>query len=154
MNRFAGIMQAIGWIAAVVWLATWIQGYRVEAALSELAWHTIGSMTAAALSLLARGWTLSYLLLTARDSRRAAAPGDPGSRGIAARRVAIVAALLFAAWMIFVFALSGQLLWHRIGPLTHSAVGLVTVILHVVALLLERQALASESVPSRIAPAV
>lgn len=154
MNRFAKIMQAIGWLAAAVWLTTWIQGFRVEGATAALAWHTISSLTAAALTLLSRGWTLSYFLLAARERRRGAPAQGHSSGRTSAETSAILAELLFLGWLAVVFASSGQLLWHRIDASTHSMLGLATVALHVAVLLLERRALAREAVPAPVAAAL
>lgn len=154
MNRFAKIMQSVGWVAAALWLATWAQGFRVEDAPLALAWHTIGSLTASALTLLSRGWTLSYLLLEIRERRRGAPAAGAGAQRVSAPALAIYTELFFFAWLAGVFALSGQLLWHRITPFTHSLVGLATVVLHVAVLLFERRALARESASMAAAAAL
>ncbi|MEZ5313023.1 MAG: hypothetical protein R2862_04885 [Thermoanaerobaculia bacterium] len=110
MNRYARIMQWIGVLALFVWLATLAQGFAVDTGRPTLAWHTIGALLAAALTLLARTWTISFLL-SSGSSSDAAMPG-PARR----RTVALAASALSLVWLAAAFLFAGRLLWHRLAP--------------------------------------
>ncbi|MGE0639094.1 MAG: hypothetical protein AB7G12_08495 [Thermoanaerobaculia bacterium] len=136
MNRYARIMQWIGVLALLCWLVTLAQGFAVDTGRPTLAWHTIGALLAAALTLLARTWTISFLLLSSGSSSDAATPGSARRR-----TVALAASALSLVWLAVAFLFAGRLLWHRLAPSVHAAIGAGIVVSHVAALWLERRAL-------------
>jgi hypothetical protein len=133
MNRYARIMQGVGGLAAAIWIAALLQGRRVEADGPDLALHTVLALAAAATTLLPRVWTVVFLLL---GSGRFA---DAGARK--ARNVALALSALALAVLAFHFALSGAMLWRRITPLQHAALGGAVLVSHLLALWCERRAL-------------
>jgi hypothetical protein len=133
MNRYARIMQGVGWLAVAVWVAALVQGRRVEADGPDLALHTVLALAAAATTLLPRVWTVVFLLL---GGWRFA---DAGARR--ARNVALAASALALAILAFHFALSGAMLWRRITPSQHAAFGAAVLLSHLAALWCERRAL-------------
>jgi hypothetical protein len=142
MNRYARIMHAVGWLAALLWIAAWIQGRGVATDGPELGLHTMLALTAAAATLLSRAWTVVFLLL---GGERFAEP--------AARRRRIVALLLatLALTLLTVhFALSGSMLWRRISVVQHALLGGGLILAHVVALGAEWRALAARERPGLI----
>lgn len=135
MNRFARIMQGVGWAATAAWVVAWAQGFAVEGERSEIAMHTLVALAGAAAALLGRVWTMVFLGL-----RRNLRPEAPLSfRAVA---IAGTVSLLFVA---ATFATSGQILWRRVPPLAHAALGLGLLASHVWALVAERRALREDA---------
>ena len=133
MNRYARIMQGVGWLAALLWVAVWTQGRAVEGDGPELGLHTLMALGAAATTLLSRAWTIVFLLLA--PDRFA----DAGARR--RRNLALVASTISVVILAFQFALSGSMLWRRITPGEHAALGGLLLASHLVALWSEGRAL-------------
>lgn len=137
MNRFAKIMQAIGWAAVALWFAVAAQGFLVAEERPELALHTVLALAAAAATVLSRVWSLLFLFLGAERFASAAARR--------ARRLALATGLGALGVLSAQFALAGRLLWGSVSASTHAAVGAALVATHLVALVCERRALTQES---------
>jgi len=133
MNRFARIMQGVGWLAAVLWVVVWIQGRSIEADGPELGLHTLLALAAAAATLLSRAWTLIFLLLSPDLSAGAGARRS--------RALAFAASTIAIAVLAFQFALSGSMLWRSITPEQHAALGGLLLGTHLLALWMEARAL-------------
>ncbi len=147
MNRFAKIMQGVGWLGAGLLAVVWAQGFVVRDDAPALARHSTIALAAAALCVLPRLWTIAYLLLAARGREKLHGKGkDPSGGPVAAlakrhQRQALFAALFALAGLGGSFALASAILVRHASPLAHSATGLLAVGLQIVALSLERRAL-------------
>jgi len=151
MNRFAKIMQVLGWAGAALLAVVWAQGFVVSDGAPELARHSAIAIAAACLCTLPRFWTIAYLALAARGrrvQRRSTAGSGPSATGKRAawmRRQALIASMLALIGLSGSFALAGATLMHRVSPAAHAAVGFVAIALQIGALLLERRALRADT---------
>ncbi|MEO7793238.1 MAG: hypothetical protein ABIV06_00580 [Thermoanaerobaculia bacterium] len=149
MNRFARIMQFLGWTGSALLAAVWAQGFRVQDGVPELARHSTLALVAALLCVLPRFWTIAYLYLAARGRARIhdkQGSGDAAGRKAArVRRQALAASALALVGLSGSFALAGALLLRHTSPISHAAAGALAVALQVVALVLERRALRVDS---------
>lgn len=159
MNRFAKIMQAVGWLGAALLAVVWAQGLVVRDDAPQLARHSTLALAAASLCVLAHLWTVAFLLLAARGREKLHGKGKDSSRGPAValaqrhRRQALITALFALAALGGSFALAGAILVRHASPLAHSATGLLAVALQIAALLLERRALfADQSAMAELDP--
>ena len=155
MNRFAKIMQVLGWLGVAVLAIVWAQGFVVRDDPPELARHSTVAILAAGLCVLPRFWTVAYLLLAARGraTRLRRAAGTPTAaespttqdRSTRIRRWAIVSSGIALLALPGFFALAGGILQRRTSPLAHALTGLAAIALQVVALALERRALRADA---------
>ncbi len=155
MNRFAKIMQLLGWTGAALLTVVWTQGYFVRGETPELGHHSMIALAAACLCVLPRSWTVAYLLLAARGRatrQRAgrpkgeAAPSSTGERAARLRRHALASALFALIALSASFSLGGAILLRRVDPVTHAVAGVIAILLQIFALFLERRALLADSV--------
>lgn len=163
MNRFAKIMQVLGWLGVAVLAIVWAQGFVVRDDPPELARHSTVAILAAGLCVLPRFWTVAYLLLAARGraTRRRRAAGSPAGaespaspdRSTRIRRWAIVSSGVALVALSGSFALAGGILQRRTSPLVHALTGFAAIALQVVALALERRALRADAVEMAAMPA-
>lgn len=153
MNRFARIMQALGWIGVALLTVVWSQGFLVRDDTPQLARHSTLALGAALLCVLPRFWTVTYLLLAARG-RGALRQGAPatGERSARSRRIALVASGVALVGLSGSFALAGAILLRRTSPVVHAIAGFVAVALQVAALILERRALLADAAEMRALP--
>lgn len=146
MNRFAKIMQVLGWLGVVLLAAVWTQGFFVRDQPLALARHSVLAIAAAGLCILPRFWTLAYLPLAARG-RTSRRPGG-GSRTDASarlRRLAMIAGVVALAGVGGSFALAGAVVLRKVTPLAHGLAGGVALALQIGALLVERRALLADA---------
>lgn len=143
MNRFAKIMQWLGWAGVVLLSVVWAQGFLVRDDTPELARHSMIALAAACLCILPRFWTIAYLALAARG--RKARGTVVGERAARLRHLALVASILAVAGLAGSFGLAGAILVSRASPLPHAVVGFVGLALQIAALLLERRALLADA---------
>jgi len=143
VNRFARIMQGLGWTGVALLTVVWAQGFVVRDDAPALAQHSTLALAAACFCILPRLWTIAYLTLAARARRRHG--GVPGERAARLRRLAVVAAVVAIAGLAGSFALAGAILARRASPLPHALVGCVGIALQIAALLLERRALLADA---------
>ena len=156
MNRFARIMQLLGWAGAALLTVVWTQGYFVRGETPELGRHTMIALAAACLCVLPRFWTAAYLLLAARGratrqcAQRPPGEGAPSSeRAARLRRDALASALFALIALSASFSLGGAILLRRVDPVTHAVAGVVVILSQIVALFLERRALLADGVEMR-----
>lgn len=158
MNRFARIMQLLGWAGTALLTVVWTHGYFVRGETPELGRHTMIALAAACLCVLPRFWTAAYLLLAARGraTRQRAnrpagedAPSPTGERAARLRRDALASALFALIALSASFSLGGAILLRRVDPGTHAVAGAVAILSQIVALFLERRALLADSVEMR-----
>jgi hypothetical protein len=148
MNRFASIMQVIGWVGVVLLTIVWGQGFMVHDDHPQLARHSTLALAAALLCVLPRFWTIAYLPLAARarkaERRRvdASVPAEPSASH---RRRALIAAAVAILGLSGSFALAGAILLRRVPALAHGIAGVVAIALQLVALMLERRALLADA---------
>ncbi|MEO8198375.1 MAG: hypothetical protein ABI689_16810 [Thermoanaerobaculia bacterium] len=167
MNRFAKIMQVLGWLGVAVLTIVWVQGFFVRDNAPELARHSAVAILAASLCVLPRFWTVAYLSLAARGraTRRRRGPGAPTEvasperldRSTRIRRWAIVSSAVALIALSGSFALAGAIVLRRASPVAHALAGLAAIALQVVALAFERRALradADEMAAMPAAPAI
>ena len=148
MNRFAKIMQFLGWLGFALLAAVWTQGFFVRDQPPELARHSQLAIAAVGLCILPRFWTLAYLQLAARGraSRRpAGALPSAAERFARRRRLATIAAGVALVALAGSFALAGGVVQRRVSPLAHGLAGCVALALQIGALLLERRALLDDA---------
>ena len=149
MNRFAKIMQVLGWCGVGLLAVVWGQGFFVRDDAPQLARHSTIALAAAALCILPRFWTAAYLVLAARGRaarRRAAGSAAPApERSARLRRRAYAAAAIALVGLSGSFVLAGALLLRRASPLAHAAAGILSVAVQVAALMLERRALLADA---------
>lgn len=144
MNRFAKIMQLLGWSGVALLSVVWAQGFLVRDDTPELARHSWIALAAACLCVLPRFWTIAYLGLAARGRRaRGAGVGEQAARP---RRLALVVSSLAIVGLGGSFALAGAILVHRASPIPHAIAGFIGIALQVAALRLERRALLADAV--------
>ena len=94
VNRFAKIMQWLGWAGVALLSVVWAQGFLVRDDTPELARHSMIALAAACLCILPRFWTIAYLALAARGEEGARrrgggacrSPAAPGAGGVDPRR--------------------------------------------------------------------
>jgi hypothetical protein len=150
MNRFARIMQFLGWVGVALLSGMWALGFSVGEDTVLLSRHTAGALAAACLCVLPRFWTIAYLALAARGRarRQPSAGGAPattaGRQASMRRRVrqwANIASIAALVGLAVAFAIAGSVLLRRVSPLVHALSGAGAVALQIVALLLERRAL-------------
>ncbi len=151
MNRFAKIMQFLGWAGVLLLAAVWVQGFAVGDDAPQLARHSTIALAAACLCVLPRFWTLAYLVLAARGravqrrSRVGSGPSPPAERATPIRRQALLASAVALVGLTGSFALAGVILMRRASPLAHATAGFVAIALQIVALFLERRALLADA---------
>ena len=163
MNRFAKVMQLLGWAGAALLTVAWAQGFVAPDDSLELARHSRIALAAACLCILPRFWTMAFLALAARGRKAlrklpvassAAATSGPSSpsngsvarvRSARLRRLAFVAGVLAVGGLVGTFGLAGAILIHRASPLPHSIAGFVGIALQIAALVLERRALLADA---------
>lgn len=143
MNRFAKIMQVLGWGGFALLSLVWAQGFLVRDDTPELARHSMIALAAACLCILPRFWTIAYLALAARG-RKARGAGAV-ERAARLRYLALVASILAVAGLAGSFGLAGAILVKRSSPLPHAVAGFVGIALQIAALLLERRALLADA---------
>ncbi len=154
MNRFARILQTIGWLGVLGLAGAAIGGRGAAEEPSRLAWHTTVVVAATAPLLLAHLWTLGYLWSSARSRRSITSPEDPeelssrAARSIARAAIATALILLFATYL-----LARALLWRELPPWLHGAAAWTTLVAQMVALLAARRALALDDRAQRSADA-
>jgi len=141
MNRFAKIMQVIGWFGAALLVVAWAQGFAVRDDSPQLARHSMIALAAACLCVLARLWTIAYLALAAGGRARRWKDEIDAAGTARIRSRAVVASLLALAGLGASFALAGAILLRRVSPLSHASAGFIAIALQLVALVLERRAL-------------
>lgn len=150
MNRFAKIMQVLGWLGVALLVGVWAQGFSVSGEAPRLAQHSTIAIVAAGLCILPRFWTIAYLHLAARGRaarRRSGAAMDAmaSARADRLRRLAYLASGMALAGLAGSFALAGAVVLRRTSPMTHAAASLAALALQAVALWLERRALLADS---------
>jgi hypothetical protein len=149
MNRFAKIMQVIGWVGVVLLTIVWGQGFMVHDNQPQLARHSTLALAAALLCVLPRFWTIAYLPLAARarrnERRRSAVESAGRETSAAHRRRALIAAAVAIVGLSGSFALAGAILLRRVPALAHGIAGVVAIALQLVALMLERRALRADA---------
>jgi hypothetical protein len=154
MNRFAKIMQLLGWAGAALLAVVWTHGTFVRGDTPELGRHSMIALAAACLCVLPRCWTIAYLLLAARG-RAGLATGAPGAviaarpsptsaHAVRLRRQALAAALFALVGLSVSFSLGGAILLRRVEPVAHAIAGAIAIVLHLVALFFERRALLAD----------
>lgn len=150
MNRFAKIMQVVGWLGVAVLGAVWAQGFLVSGDAPQLASHSAIAIVAAGLCILPRFWTIAYLLLAARGRATRLRAGGGTETAAAARadrtrRLAYLASGIALGALLGSFALAGAVILRRTSPMTHAVVSMAALALQAVALWLERRALLADS---------
>lgn len=150
MNRFAKIMQSLGWLGVVLLAAVWTQGFFVRDQPPALARHSILAIAAAGLCILPRFWTIAYLPLAARGrANRRPAGGRRAEASARLRRLATIAGVLALVGVAGSFALAGAVVLRKVSPLAHGLAGGVALALQIGALLVERRALLADAVEMR-----
>ena len=159
MNRFARIMQFLGWVGVIALSGVWAQGFAVHEDTPRLARHTAVALVAACLCVLPRFWTMAYLLFAERGraaQRRKSGAGAlySGSvRQLASgrhlRRWAIFGSATALVGLAGSFALAGSVLLRQVSPALHATAGVGAIALQAVALLLERRALLGDAAEMR-----
>lgn len=155
MNRFARIMQVLGWLGVVALGVAAAGGYSVSGEPSTLARHTVAVVVATGPLLLAQLWTLCFLALSA-GSRRSLADrsGETETAARSRRRRAIVTSLLAIGLLLATYFVASALLWRRLPPWVHGASAWATVFAQAIALITARRALvADQKAQERAAPA-
>ena len=151
MNRFAKIMQFLGWLGIAVLAVVWAQGFVVRGDTPALARHSTIALAAASLCVLPRFWTMAFLVLAARGRARLRGRGSKddttgGARSATRiRRRALVASGVALVALSGSFALAGAILMRRASPVAHAIAGFVAIAFQVAALLLERRALLADA---------
>lgn len=143
MNRFAKIMQVLGWVGVALLTVVWAQGFVIGDDGPALAQHSTLALAAACLCILPRFWTIAYLTLAARGRR--AHGGVAGERAARLRLLALIAAVVAVAALAGSFGLAGAILARRASPLAHAVAGAVGIALQIAALVLERRALLADA---------
>lgn len=150
MNRFAKIMQFLGWLGLALLAAVWTQGFFVRDQPPALARHSILAIAAAGFCILPRFWTLAYLPLAARGRASRRPAGRSRTEASARlRRLATIAAVVALAGVAGSFALAGGVVLRKVTPLAHGLVGGLALALQIGALLVERRALLADAAEMR-----
>lgn len=150
MNRYAKIIQGVGWLGTALLMGVWFQGLVVRDDSPQLARHSTFALAAASLCVLAQLWTIAFLLLAAHGREKKLGKGRGtivGPFTVLAkprRRYALIAALFALAGLGGSFALAGAILLRHASPVMHAAAGVLAIAFQVVALLLERRALVAD----------
>jgi hypothetical protein len=150
MNRYARIIQGIGWLGTALLVGVWFQGLAVRDDSPQLARHSMLALAAASACVLAQLWTISFLILAGhgrekRLGKEKETPGGPLS-AVAKRhrRRALFTALFALLGLGGSFALAGAILLRHASPIAHAGAGGLAIGLQIIALLFARRALVSD----------
>jgi hypothetical protein len=150
MNRYARIIQGVGWLGTALLVGVWFQGLTVRDDSPQLARHSALALAAASACVLAQLWTIAFLLLAGHGREKRLGKGKTALGGplsaLAKRRrfPALFTALLALAGLGGSFALAGAILLRHASPVAHAGAGVLAIGLQVLALWVERRALVAD----------
>jgi len=140
MNRWGRIVMALASLATAAWIGAGALGYDVVDG-GTLARHTLLAFSALLALVLCHAWIAVYLLVAERLVR--AANAAAAAALARSRRLGVAAAALAVTATIAQFTSANALYPARLDARWHALAALATVVVLVLALALERSALAA-----------